>query len=722
MADKIQNARDTSANWTANNPVLPNGMIGYETDTKRLKFGDGVSAWNSLLYFGSIFGTGVFGSRPAAATTNAGHYYISTDESPNRIYRSTGTNWVDVGGGTSTDPHVATVDPTTADNAADGYLSGTRWVNTASQQAFLLVDADSGLWSRVSKVVTLLREPTNNDDVSAGYRVGDFIIADLENGVSSVHICKDDTASTALWENLTPVVFSGIGTSGDVPAPSVGTEPTAVLHSTGEWATPTGLSPQGVTGAVQYNDAGAFAAGPMWNSTEKTLIVEHLALKKQTVTNPSSPWTPDFGAGAVVDVSSNASFTMNTPGDIDINDPVSMEISVTNSTGSDITITLHADYIADTDIMPNTVVPAAQTIMFTIYTNDGGADGKWRIVGNPDYREYPEKTALVAADLVLMADSEASHLLKRVQRSNLISGVAAPTTVQYVTLATDAGLSNERVLTPGTGLTGTDGGAGSTYTLAMNINGLTPENTVDSTNDKIAFYDSSASAIRATAIANIQGSGGGGSVPTTFVLDEPFIMSTTSSGAIGLYGWSRSTGAFAGATTPAGSLGAIEVTSTATANAVAYITLSGLSNGFYPVRWDTVESVLWRLYPTSNAAVAYRFGLINPVSESPPATGVYFAFVGGTDTVWQCAARDGTNVTGSASGIAPSTTTMASFKIRKSGSSVVFSINGTDCSTISATLPSAGSLLAATVQVVPTSTIAKSVIIDHMRLVTNLTY
>lgn len=46
------------------------------------------------------------------------------------------------------------------------------------------------------------------------------------------------------------------------------------------------------------------------------------------------------------------------------------------------------------------------------------------------------------------------------------SGAApAPSTAQYLTLATDATLTNERVLTPGAGLTGTDAGAGSTYTL-----------------------------------------------------------------------------------------------------------------------------------------------------------------------------------------------------------------------------------------------------------------
>lgn len=46
-------------------------------------------------------------------------------------------------------------------------------------------------------------------------------------------------------------------------------------------------------------------------------------------------------------------------------------------------------------------------------------------------------------------------------------GGGAPTTSQYLTLANDAGLSEERLFTPGLGLTATDAGADSTYTLSF---------------------------------------------------------------------------------------------------------------------------------------------------------------------------------------------------------------------------------------------------------------
>jgi hypothetical protein len=50
MAQTIQWRRDTTANWTSTNPTLASGEIGIETDTKKIKIGDGSTAWTSLGY------------------------------------------------------------------------------------------------------------------------------------------------------------------------------------------------------------------------------------------------------------------------------------------------------------------------------------------------------------------------------------------------------------------------------------------------------------------------------------------------------------------------------------------------------------------------------------------------------------------------------------------------------------------------------------------------
>jgi len=50
MTSRLQQRRDTAANWTSNNPTLATGEIGFETDTKKFKIGDGSTAWTSLAY------------------------------------------------------------------------------------------------------------------------------------------------------------------------------------------------------------------------------------------------------------------------------------------------------------------------------------------------------------------------------------------------------------------------------------------------------------------------------------------------------------------------------------------------------------------------------------------------------------------------------------------------------------------------------------------------
>ena len=50
MATEIKLRRDISTNWTSTNPILAQGEPGYETDTGKLKLGDGTTAWASLAY------------------------------------------------------------------------------------------------------------------------------------------------------------------------------------------------------------------------------------------------------------------------------------------------------------------------------------------------------------------------------------------------------------------------------------------------------------------------------------------------------------------------------------------------------------------------------------------------------------------------------------------------------------------------------------------------
>jgi hypothetical protein len=48
MAYRILLRRDTSTNWSSNNPVLSSGEPGFAIDTNILKIGDGSNPWNDL--------------------------------------------------------------------------------------------------------------------------------------------------------------------------------------------------------------------------------------------------------------------------------------------------------------------------------------------------------------------------------------------------------------------------------------------------------------------------------------------------------------------------------------------------------------------------------------------------------------------------------------------------------------------------------------------------
>jgi Major tropism determinant N-terminal domain len=76
MPAVIQVKRGTASSWTSANTVLAAGEIGFETDTKKMKVGDGSTAWNSLSYTvtdgdisGVTAGTGLSGGGSSGSVT-----------------------------------------------------------------------------------------------------------------------------------------------------------------------------------------------------------------------------------------------------------------------------------------------------------------------------------------------------------------------------------------------------------------------------------------------------------------------------------------------------------------------------------------------------------------------------------------------------------------------------------------------------------------------------
>lgn len=57
MAIKIQVKKGTAAQWAPANTILLAGDQGFETNTKRMKIGDGTTPWNSLNYVDEFYAT-----------------------------------------------------------------------------------------------------------------------------------------------------------------------------------------------------------------------------------------------------------------------------------------------------------------------------------------------------------------------------------------------------------------------------------------------------------------------------------------------------------------------------------------------------------------------------------------------------------------------------------------------------------------------------------------
>ena len=156
MAQKTLNARivirnNTAANFTAANPVLLKGEMGLESDTRKFKFGDGATAWNTLEYSSS---------NPAIVRTS---------------------------------------NPATTDSSYD---VGIVWINNNTKKGFLLVDNSPGeaVWKQIvtsEDIVTLgdmAKSVFATIDPAGGY-VDKAKKADQLSTGRTISIAGDGTAS-----------------------------------------------------------------------------------------------------------------------------------------------------------------------------------------------------------------------------------------------------------------------------------------------------------------------------------------------------------------------------------------------------------------------------------------------------------------------------------------------------------------------------------------------
>lgn len=165
---RIKLRRGLSTQWTATNPVLALGEPGFETDSNKLKIGNGTSAWTALPYASGSGGLVV--SETAPTDPEEGLMWFASTEAVTYLYY--GTDWVELspaiagpqgpqGIQGATGPTGATgpqgpagANGTNGTNGVDGSFSSTQTIDSKSAN-YTLVAGDKGKLITNSAAVTI---------------------------------------------------------------------------------------------------------------------------------------------------------------------------------------------------------------------------------------------------------------------------------------------------------------------------------------------------------------------------------------------------------------------------------------------------------------------------------------------------------------------------------------------------------------------------------------
>lgn len=115
MSSKIQLRRDSAANWTATNPILAQGEPGLETDTNKVKYGDGSTTWNLLDYAAGGSGAGDYSTGFEDGINDNTYHFVTVKGKKEFTFETEGYKVVEI---TLTAPMVANL-------VADGNLTFT---------------------------------------------------------------------------------------------------------------------------------------------------------------------------------------------------------------------------------------------------------------------------------------------------------------------------------------------------------------------------------------------------------------------------------------------------------------------------------------------------------------------------------------------------------------------------------------------------------------------
>lgn len=244
---KIQLRRDTASNWSSVNPVLASGEIGVESDTGRLKVGDGNAAWTSLKYVqdaSKISGTTLNSSVKSSSLTSVGtlsSLAVSGATSSGSISSSglTTTSSLKVSG-LSAGPLSAAADGSVTSGSVSPSYGGVptgavfQWVASSAPSGYALCDGSVVSQTTYASLYAVIGATYN----TGGEGAGNFRLPNLQ-GRAPMGYQEPTSLGTATITIAAPGVVTraahGLSTGQIVYFTTTGALPTGIAATTGRY-------------------------------------------------------------------------------------------------------------------------------------------------------------------------------------------------------------------------------------------------------------------------------------------------------------------------------------------------------------------------------------------------------------------------------------------------------------------------------------------------------
>jgi hypothetical protein len=201
MTARMQQRRDTAANWTSANPTLAAGEIGIETDTQKMKVGTGSTAWTSLAYAATgtvtsiTAGTGLSGGTISSSGTIA----IDTATTVDVSTAQTLTNK------TLTSPIIAAL----SDTVVKGLEEDVNVVASAATGTINFDVSTASIWYYTSNA-------TANHTLNFRYSSGTSLNSAMLTGDAITLVWLNTNGATAYYPNV--IQIDGSSVTPKVPA------------------------------------------------------------------------------------------------------------------------------------------------------------------------------------------------------------------------------------------------------------------------------------------------------------------------------------------------------------------------------------------------------------------------------------------------------------------------------------------------------------------------